>query len=157
MIKLLVSYIYLYIRYVFFCKLERMSRIARFRTFCRYLLTITRTKITDLNFFETYSFGKNVDQDTRLRLGRLTTRLYLCLYIICLTILVLYTSIHQRTLRTQIHNPSLLVAQQLQEKYIDTVECSCTRASTSIDELVSIQPHFHQVSEIDHRILSFLQ
>jgi hypothetical protein len=103
-----------------------------------------------LNFFQTYSFGENIDPITALRLGRLTTRLYLCLYVICLTVLILYTSIHQRTLRTNIHNPSLAMAQQLQEKYIGTVECPCTRASIPIDEFVSIQPYFHPVSEFDN-------
>jgi hypothetical protein len=108
-----------------------------------------RTKITNFNLFETSSFGNDVDQPTRIWLGRLTTRFYICLYITGLIILALYTSIQQRTLRTKIDNPSLSVAQQLQNEYINTVECPCTRASIPFAEFVSVQTHFHQVSEQD--------
>jgi hypothetical protein len=111
------------------------------------------TNIIELNLFPTYSFGKDIDQVTRIRLGRLTTRLYICLYAIALIILALYTLIGQRTLITKVHNPSLSVAQQLQAKYIGTIECPCTKASIPIDEFVRIQPHFHQVSQIDNRII----
>ncbi len=131
--------------------LARPSRTVRFRAACQGLPRNIRVKITDLNFFRRYSFGKNVDQDTRVRLGRLTTRLYICLYAICLIILILCTSIEQRTLTTKIHNPSLSVAQQLQAKYIGTTECPCTKASIPIEEFVRIEPRFHQVSQINYR------
>jgi hypothetical protein len=112
-----------------------------------------RTKIIEMNLFQLYSFGKNVDQFTRIRLGRFTTRLYICLYAMGLIILALYTSIEQRTLTTKVFNPSLSVVQQLQTKYIDTMECPCTRASIPINEFVRVQPHFHQVSQIDYRFM----
>jgi hypothetical protein len=150
------SYLSLYMEqllYILFRILDRISRMARLHAFRRHLLGVMGTKITNLNFFQTYSFGANVDQVTRIRLSRFTTRLYLCSYVICLAILISYTSIEQRTITKKIHNPSLLVAQQLQAKYTDTVECPCTIESIPIDELVSIQPSFHQVSEIDYKIL----
>lgn len=111
-------------------------------TVCQQL----RTKLIELNLFRKYSFDKNINEDTAIQLGRLTTRFYICLYVIGLIILALYTSIEQRTLTTNIENPSLLVAQELHAKYIDTMECPCTKASIPIEEFVHIQPYFHQVS-----------
>ena len=101
----------------------------------------------EFNLFRKYSFERNINEDTATRLGRLTTRLYLCLYIIGLIILALYTSIEQRTLTTNIENPSLIVAEELDAKYVGTTECPCTKASIPIEEFVHIEPHFHQVSD----------
>ncbi|CAF0911325.1 unnamed protein product [Rotaria sp. Silwood1] len=124
---------------------ERIAIIIRFRTFYQRLSETLKTKITDFNIFQTYSFGRHVDQITRIRLGRLTTRFYICCYAIGLTILILYTSFEQRTVTTKFYNPSLFVAKQLQSKQIGTVDCPCKRASIPLNEFINIQTRFHQI------------
>ncbi|CAF3353010.1 unnamed protein product [Rotaria sp. Silwood1] len=124
---------------------ERIAIIIRFRTFYQRLSETLKTKITDFNIFQTYSFGRHVDQITRIRLGRLTTRFYICCYAIGLTILILYTSFEQRTVTTKFYNPSLFVAKQLQNKQIGTVDCPCKRASIPLNEFINIQTRFHQI------------
>ncbi|CAF2956088.1 unnamed protein product [Rotaria sp. Silwood2] len=124
---------------------ERISVSERFRTFYQWLSQALKTKLTDFTLFQTYSFGRHVDQITRIQLDRLTTRLYICCYAIGLTILILYTSFEQRTATTELHNPSLLGAQQLQTKQTGTVECPCTRASIPLNEFVNIETRFHQI------------
>ena len=101
-----------------------------------------RRQVRDWNLFQDYSFGKNLDRDTRLSLGRISTRLYLCLYLIGLIVLILYTSIQQRTLTTKISNPSA------QTKGLDSAECPCTRASIPYEEFVNIAIDFHPVSKV---------
>jgi hypothetical protein len=116
---------------------------------CQRIFKQLQTKLIKLNLFPKYSFDENINEETAIRLGRLTTRFYVCLYIIGLIILALYTSIHQRTLTTKIENPSIAIAQELHARYVGTTECPCTKASIPIKEFVYIEPYFHQVS---HRI-----
>jgi hypothetical protein len=130
----------------FYTHLESISRTVRFGAVCRDAFGQLRIRLIESNLFRKYSFDENINEDIATRLGRLTTRLYVCLYVIGLIILALYTSIEQRTLTTNIQNPSLSIAQELHGKYVGTTECPCTKASIPIEEFVRIQPYFHQVS-----------
>jgi hypothetical protein len=127
--------------------LERISNTGRFRSLYQWISETTKAKIVHCNVFQKYSFSRDIDLSTRMRLGRITTRLYVYLYIIGIIILVLYTTIEQRTITTKINNPSLLLAQRLHIKYIGTIECPCTRASIPLETFVSIKTRFHQVSD----------
>lgn len=122
--------------------------IARLQAFCQHHLCKTiKKKINNFNLFETVSFGRDIDQVTRLRLSRITTRLYISFYIVGLTILVLYTAFEKRSISKNIYNPTLKVAQELQTQRIGTVECPCARASVPLEEFVRIQTRFHPVSQ----------
>lgn len=115
----------------------RRWRVGNGRRFCQCM----RTKIVGLNLFRDYSFGKNADRATRLSLGRISTRVYICVYLLGLTILILYASIQQRTVTTKIDDPTP------QSKQLELAECPCTRASIPYEEFVSIEVQFHPVSE----------
>lgn len=128
-------------------ELGRMISTILHVTFYQRLTQTLRKKITDFNMFETYSFGRNVDHVTKFKLGRFTTRFYVCSYTIGVAVLIFYSSFKQRTITLDYHNPSVAVTQELHEKTIGTTECPCTRASIPFYEFVSIQTHFHQVSE----------
>ena len=125
--------------------LERRSLIGRFCASARILFGFLRAKAINLTLFRTSSFGNRIDRATAELLNRLATRLYICLLIIILIVLFLYTSIDQRTITKTINNPSLLDAQQLQTDYPYTAECPCTRISVRFDQFVDIESMFHQV------------
>ena len=82
-------------------------------------------------------------------LNRFATRLYVCLLMIVLIILSIYTLVETRVITQTVPNPTLFIAQQLLVDYPDTAECPCTKISIPFNQLLSIQPSFHQVSEHD--------
>ena len=88
----------------------------------------------------------DLDVETRERLGYLTTRLYLSLYVTGMIVLIFYTSFVARTVSKTSHHPTLATAARLQEKYFGLIECPCTRAYIPYEEIVTIDVDFHQVS-----------
>jgi len=124
----------IFVKLVLECRQLYRNRNDRLHTICQGLSNEFRLKIIELNLFSKYSYG------------RLTTKFYICLYVIGLIILATYTSIEQRTLNNKIHYPSLSTAQRLLNEYVGTTECPCTKASIPIGDFVYINPYFHGVS-----------
>ncbi|CAF4061530.1 unnamed protein product [Adineta steineri] len=78
----------------------------------------------------------------------LSTRLYIVL-IISLIILTTYTSLSNRIENKTVISPSQSIYENLQQKYANSLQCSCTKISIPYGSFVKIVPLFHQVCSSD--------
>lgn len=93
--------------------------------------------ISGINFFETYT--SSVDT---LRHERLSTRLYVVVLIICITILVFYTGLVERSETRTIFKPSQSVYDRLKAHYSDSLQCPCAKIAITRSEFI---PYIDQV------------
>jgi hypothetical protein len=106
------------------------------------VLTRVRRKLTELNLFR--SGLNNVEV---IRQERWSTRLYLVLLIIALTILVIYTAFGTETVHVVVNNPSLSTYQKLQLKYAETLKCPCSEIAVKYGSFIHMQAVYHPVRE----------
>jgi hypothetical protein len=76
---------------------------------------------------------------------RISTRLFIILLTIILTILLLYTSLVNVTKTVNIKNPSLAQYSQLHATYPQTLTCACTTISINYEQFLHVEYSFHQV------------
>ena len=134
--------------------LERIRGRNRLRALCRSLFGFLRDKLSHLILFRTSYFGSAADRARAKSLNRFTTRLYICLLMFVLTMLSIYTLVETRLVTKTIPNPTLLTAQQILVEHTDTAECPWSRISVAFNQLLSIQPSFHQVKK---RVIEWLE
>ncbi|UJR17463.1 hypothetical protein I4U23_004358 [Adineta vaga] len=101
--------------------------------------------IIHLNIFSRRDFGSHVDQMTAKYLGKWTTRLYLILFALGLTILTLYSIIQPQTVTKIFDKPSFDFYNQLKEAYGDKFKCTCSVIASQYAEFVDIEAEFHQI------------
>ncbi len=105
-----------------------------------------------MNAFEDVNHTRNV------RHQRFSTRLYLLLLCISLSILVTYTSIAYSVTTFTVQNPSLDQFQQLQQQYSsDALNCPCSHLSIIYSSFVNLKCDFHQVCTSQFVSNSYLQ
>ena len=80
---------------------------------------------------------------------RISTRLFIVLMIIALSILVLYTSLVIVTQNVTIKQPTVNIYTELQAKYSQTLVCPCTQISINYGKFISFDPTFHQICSSD--------
>lgn len=103
-------------------------------------------KLLQFNMFQNQRFGLDTSVETRAKLGRIATRLHICLYIIGVTVLIVYTLIHPRIVAKTSYHPTLTTAAKLHQNYFDTIECPCSRTQIARREFATIDVRFHQVN-----------
>ncbi|CAF0838480.1 unnamed protein product [Adineta steineri] len=79
----------------------------------------------------------------------LSTRLYIVLLIISLITLTIYSSISHRVENKTVILPSQSIYENLQNKYANILQCSCTKISIPYGNFVQTSPLFHQVCSSD--------
>ena len=84
-----------------------------------------------------------------IRQQRISSRLFIVLMIIALSILVLYTSLVIVTKTVTIKQPTVNVYTELQTKYSQTIVCPCTQMSINYEKFISFDPTFHQICSSD--------
>ena len=84
-----------------------------------------------------------------LKNERISTRLFLVLLFVIMTILLLYTSLTTITQTVSIETPTLKQYIELYNKYPQTLTCPCSKISISYGDIVSIQYSLHQVCSSD--------
>lgn len=99
--------------------------------------------ISELNIF---TKELTIDVHRRHR-GIVSTRLYLLLLILSVTILIISTSIERQTRHVTHDNPSKETYERLQSnvRYASTLDCPCRHISIPYRKFISIKPHFHQL------------
>ena len=102
--------------------------------------------VIHLNIFPPWTFGSHVDQATSEHLRRVTTRLYIVLLVLTLSILSLYTFIRPLAITKVVEKPTLQSFTSLL-RYADTLNCPCSSISNRYSTFVKIQPSFHAVSD----------
>lgn len=112
--------------------------------FCTSLPKLLQTKLISLTLFRTSYFASVDDRTVGESLNRIATRLYLLALTLSLGILCINALVESRTVIKTITNPSVWIAQQILTEHSDSAECPCKKISVPMNQLVSIQPRFHQ-------------
>ncbi|UJR17625.1 hypothetical protein I4U23_004521 [Adineta vaga] len=123
----------------------RSTCLSRLKTMIMKLFLLLYTQLIGLNLFPNHNFGRNVNQMTAQRLGRLTTRIYIVLLTIGFIVLALYTIIKPDSITKPFSNPPLDLYNKLILKYGDQLKCSCSSISLTHNQFIEIQPRFHQI------------
>ncbi|CAF1309776.1 unnamed protein product [Adineta ricciae] len=116
----------------------------------RYLLQKAIHRMRYLNLFRSY----NVENEYRLRNQLISTRLFICLLIFSVIILLVYTSQVPVTYTVTIDQPTLEDYASLYEKHSNSLICPCTKIAIAQETFMTLTPIFHQVchsSFIDSR------
>ena len=103
--------------------------------------TRIRNEIITLNLFKS-----GLNEVRIIQHERWSTRVYLFLLIIALTILFIYTGLGTQTIHVIINNPSLEKFETLQMKYAETLRCPCSQIAIKYKSFLQIQPIYHPVS-----------
>ena len=98
----------------------------------------------NLNLFP--SIPPSIDEH-ELRNQRISTRLFIFLLVLLLTILLLYTSLINVTQTVNVNAPTITQYSQLYSKYPQTLTCPCTKISINYDKILHVQYTFHQVCD----------
>ena len=92
----------------------------------------------------TYNMFPSTNEDER-RNQRISTRLFICLFVIGMTTLLIYNSLIQTRKTFTISNPSFTEYKQYYSSYSQTFSCQCTNISINYAQLMFIDYSFHQI------------
>ncbi|CAF4190583.1 unnamed protein product, partial [Adineta steineri] len=87
----------------------------------------------------------SIDRMAAKRLGQWTTRLYIILLIIGLSIPALYAIIQSQTLTKTYVKPSFELYEKLQRDHGNALECPCSSIATAYNQFVKIDARFHEI------------
>ncbi|CAF1442578.1 unnamed protein product [Adineta ricciae] len=122
-----------------------LSSFERIRMKSRMVFKKLHILLINLNIFPLRTFGRHFDQRKAMYFGKLTTRLYIVLMLISITILTFYNGIKPRTLINIFENPTHNIYERLLITHGDTLQCPCSVISLTYRQFVNIQPVFHPV------------
>ncbi|CAF0854600.1 unnamed protein product [Adineta steineri] len=111
-------------------------------TYIRNLFPILKSYFLTLNLFPSVPASTDEHQ---LKNQKISTRLYVLLLILSITILLLYTSLADITKTINVPAPALTKYEQLYSKYSQTLTCPCQHISINYEKFLSIEYTFHQV------------
>jgi hypothetical protein len=98
-----------------------------------------------LSTFNVFSSVPPTTDPYELQNEIISTRLFIILSTITLTILLLYTSLVSVTKTVNIKNPTLAQYSELYATYSQTLTCACTTISINYGDFLNVQYSFHQV------------
>ena len=85
------------------------------------------------------------NDEHELHTQRISTKLFICLFVLLMTILLLYTSLIKVTKIIDVQTPDLQHYSLLHSTYSQTLTCSCTKISINYQTFLRIQYTLHQV------------
>ena len=107
--------------------------------------TLVKNKIRNFNLFES-----RVASEEDLKNQRLSTRIFAVLLLVSTGTLLLYSSMTSVTRTVVVQQPSLIVYNELQQKYPDTLICPCQQPLVPYEKfIVSFKPTFNQICRSD--------
>jgi hypothetical protein len=112
--------------------------------------------IKNLNLFP--SVPPSIDEN-ELRTQRISTRLFIFLWISSMTMLLLYTSLIINTETITVERPSVAEYSYLNSIYSQTLTCPCSKVSINYGEFIHVEYTLHQVCSsvfVDHTWLDYL-
>jgi hypothetical protein len=112
----------------------------------RLLLSKLKDYLVTFNLFPSVPPTTN---EYELQNQKISTRLFIILLTLILTILLLYTSLATITKTVIVKTPTLDQYFHLYAKYPQTLTCACTKISIDYEKLVNVQYSFHQVCTSD--------
>ncbi|CAF1143926.1 unnamed protein product [Adineta steineri] len=81
----------------------------------------------------------------QLRNQRISTRIFIILLTLSLTVLILYTSLINTTQTFDINSPTIVKYSQLYSTYPQTLTCACTQVSVNYDKFIQVNYTLHQI------------
>ena len=108
----------------------------------RMLCQKSELLLQNFNLFQ--SIPPSTDE-FQLRNQRISTRLFIFLLTLSMSILLLYTSLVTITQTVSVKTPTITQYSQLYSKYPQTLTCHCTKISINYDKILHVQYTFHQV------------
>ena len=101
-----------------------------------------KRSITDFNLFP--SIPPTTDQ-YELKAQKISTRLFVILLVLIMTILLLYTSLIQVTKKVTVNEPTFEKYAELYDRYSQILSCPCSKISINYGNVLEIHYSFHQV------------
>jgi hypothetical protein len=101
------------------------------------LLILIRNQFMTFNLFR--------KQSTDVQHGIRSTRVYVVLLAISMTIASIYSAVSLQTYTVTVSNPTVDQFERLHRQYSTELSCPCRRLSINYSSIMSIQPRFHQV------------
>ncbi|CAF2169519.1 unnamed protein product [Rotaria magnacalcarata] len=95
-----------------------------------------------LNLFKT---GKTRTDALELRVGIISTRIYIILLCLFFTVLIIFNGLRTQLQNVSIQNPSQIIFEDLQKSYPITLQCPCSEIAISFDSFLSLSPTYHPV------------
>lgn len=101
-----------------------------------------QTNMLQFNLFKPST--TNIDP-FELATSVMTTRIYLLLLCLSVTILVIFTTLQTQVHTVTIDKPSQTIYEDLYKKYPDTLQCPCTQIAVLHNSFLSFSPVYHPV------------
>jgi hypothetical protein len=119
-------------------------------------LTTVYVALRKLNLFRSSEPLENADNGCEFKNEIISTRLFICLFLISFVILVIYISQVPVTHTIILNKPLLSVYLSHYEKYAETLTCPCSNIAIAQKEFISLTPTFHQICESDFVKINWL-
>ncbi len=74
-----------------------------------------------------------------------STRIYLLLLCVSITIIIIFTGLETQVHSVTIHKPSQIIYEDLYENYPDTLQCPCSQIAIHHGSFLSLSPMYHPV------------
>lgn len=99
-------------------------------------------------------FKRPYSNELRRRSEILSTRIYIVLLSVSISILILFTSISEYTMTIKVLSPTITTYRQLEAQYKSTLSCPCNNITASYKTFIAIQPVSYYVHILgDFKIL----
>lgn len=95
--------------------------------------------IIEYNVFDT-----NAIDECIIQIQRWSTRLYILVLWLSMTVLIFYTTLHVSSNQIEIKNPSLSIYLDLYEQH-KNIKCPCTQISTSYENILQLSATYNQI------------
>ncbi|CAF3628193.1 unnamed protein product [Rotaria sp. Silwood1] len=115
-----------------------------------------KARVVELNIFESETSRTSA---FHLRTAIITTRVYLLMLVLAITILITFTSLQNQTETVSVLNPSEVTYDNLYKKYPTTIQCPCKHVLMNYRSFMSISVQYHPIcssSFISDRWISIL-
>lgn len=109
-----------------------------------HIRRLLQWSIKQLRLFNVYVEAHEDTAEDR-RKQRLSTRLYMCLFLVSILAIIPYAALTTQTITVRVENISFNKFQQLEAMYPDSLLCSCSKISASPDTFININIQLHQV------------
>ena len=106
-----------------------------------YVLLVAMIKF----IFKLNIFSKHSTDELEQRNGRLSTKLYFIVSIVCLIVFGTYIASDRKTKTEFIYHPTQLQFEQLQNQSVHGLQCPCSKISIKYSAFVTVNPFYHQV------------
>lgn len=106
-----------------------------------------RRWLVELNLFENGSTDVEV-----IRQERWSSRANILLLLMILCCIAIYVGFDNQTTRVTVKNPTYDMFLSLQEKYLATLKCPCSKIGIKYETFLQLKPSYHQVINLMHTL-----